>query len=384
MVIPRGDAVALARALVQIDSRNPTLTPGSPGEGACARALAAVLDDWGFSVETPEVAPGRPNVVARLGPADAPAIMLNGHLDVVGIEGMVHDPFAAELRDNRIYGRGSADMKGGLAAMCAAAVAGHASGANRQILITAVVDEEYESLGMRALMASGLRAEAAIITEPTQLAICPAHRGFVWLDVSLRGRAAHGSRYDIGVDAITHAGLLLAELDQLESTRESGPRHSLLGRGSLHASKIRGGVGMSTYPEECELAIERRTLPGESAEKAIREITDACERVKSTHPDFEARVTLSTAQLASDVSPDAPIVKRLRGALERERVPVRIEGMSAWTDAALLNEAGIPAVCFGPGDIALAHAAEEFVPVEEIGVATRVLTRVVREWCAGV
>ena len=381
MAIPRGDAVALARALIQIDSRNPTLAPDSPGEAGCARMLASVLDDWGFSVEMADIAPGRSNVVARIGPRDAPALMLNGHLDVVGVEGMVHDPFAAELRDNRIYGRGSADMKGGLAAMCAAAVSIPTSNRNRQILVTAVVDEEYESLGMRALLSSGVRAEGAIITEPTRLAICPAHRGFAWLDVSFRGRAAHGSRYDIGVDAITHAGLLLAELEQLERTRESGPRHPLLGRGSLHASKIRGGVGMSTYPEACELAIERRTLPGESAEKAMQEITNACDRVKVKHPAFDARVTLSTAQLPSDVPPDSPIVKRLRGALERENVPVRIEGLSAWTDAALLNEAGIPAICFGPGDIALAHAAEEYIPLEEIGVATRVLSRVVREWC---
>jgi acetylornithine deacetylase len=307
--------------------------------------------------------------------------MLNGHLDVVGVEGMIHEPFGAEVRDGRIYGRGSADMKGGLAAMCAAAVAGVGPKSKKQILIAAVVDEEYESLGLRALLASGVRPDAAIITEPTRLAICPAHRGFAWFDVSLRGRAAHGSRYDIGVDAITHAGLLLAELDQLEGTRDAGSRHRLLGRGSLHASKIRGGVGMSTYPEECELAIERRTLPGESAEQAMREITDACERVKARRPEFNARVTLSTAQLPSDVPPDAPVVKRLRGALERENVPVKIEGLSAWTDAALLNEAGIPAICFGPGDIALAHAAEEFVPVEDIAIATRVLTRVVREWC---
>ena len=381
MPIPRGDAVALARALIQIDSRNPTLAPDSPGEGDCARALASVLDDWGFSVELMETVPGRPNVVARLGPSDSPVLMLNGHLDVVGVEGMIHEPFAAEIRANRIYGRGSADMKGGLAAMCAAAVSGAGPKARRKIVIAAVVDEEYESLGMRALLASGVRAQAAIITEPTNLSICPAHRGFAWLDVSLRGRAAHGSRYDIGVDAITHAGLLLAELEQLERTRESGPRHPLLGRGSLHASKIRGGVGMSTYPEACELAIERRTLPGESAEKAMREITDACDRVKAAHPGFDARVTLSTAQLPSDVPADAPIVKRLQGALKRENMPVKIEGLSAWTDAALLNEAGIPAICFGPGDIALAHAAEEFVPVEEIGLATRALTRVVREWC---
>jgi acetylornithine deacetylase len=381
VAIARGDAVALARALIQIDSRNPTLVPDSLGEGDCARALASVLDDWGFSVEVTDSPPGRPNVLARLGPKDTPVLMLNGHLDVVGVEGMTHQPFAAEIRDNRIYGRGSADMKGGLAAICAAALTAGSKSAKRQVLIAAVVDEEYDSLGMRALIASGVRAEAAIITEPTRLAICPAHRGFAWVNVSLRGRAAHGSRYDIGVDAITHAGLLLAELDRVEQTRESGPRHPLLGRGSLHASTIHGGVGFSTYPERCDLAIERRMLPGESIEKALREITDACERVKAGRPGFDARVTLSTAQLPSDVDPDAPIVGRLRGALERENVAVRIEGLSAWTDAALLNEAGIPAICFGPGDIGLAHAAEEFVPIEEIGLATRVLARVVREWC---
>jgi acetylornithine deacetylase len=381
MPIPRGDAVALARALIQIDSRNPTLAPDSPGEGDCARTLASVLDDWGFSVELMESVPGRPNVVARIGPRNTPALMLNGHLDVVGVEGMIHNPFSAQLRGDRIYGRGSADMKGGVAAMCAAAAKGADADSSRQILVTAVVDEEWESLGMRALLADGIRAEAAIVTEPTRLAICPAHRGFVWMDIVVTGRAAHGSRYDIGVDAITHAGLLLAELEKLERTRESGPRHQLLGRGSLHASKIQGGVGMSTYPELCNLAIERRTLPGEPAEKAMGEIRDACDRVRSEHPQFAARVTLNTAQLPSDVPVDSPIVERLRGALEREGVPVKIEGLSAWTDAAPLNEAGIPTICFGPGDIALAHAAEEFVPIEEIDVATRVLTRVVREWC---
>ena len=138
---------------------------------------------------------------------------------------------------------------------------------------------------------------------------------------------------------------------------------------------------MSTYPELCNLAIERRTLPGETAEKALGEIRDACDRVRSEHPQFAARVTLNTTQLPSDVPLDSPIVKRLRGALEREGVPVKIEGLSAWTDAAPLNESGIPTICFGPGDIALAHAAEEFVPIDDIDAATRVLTRVVREWC---
>ncbi len=381
MAVPRGDAVALARALIQIDSRNPTLAPDSPGEGDCARALASILDDWGFTVRLIDAVPGRPNVVARLGPPDAPALMFNGHLDVVSVEGMMHEPFAAEVRGNRIYGRGSADMKGGVAAMCAAALKGASPDSARQILVTAVVDEEYESLGMRAVLAAGVVADAAIITEPTRLAICPAHRGFVWIDVAFRGRAAHGSRYDLGVDAITHAGLLLAELESLERTREKDTQHPLLGRGSLHASKIQGGVGMSTYPETCNLSIERRTLPGESVEKALKEITDSCASLRSRQAHFDARVTLSTTQLPSDVPLESPIVKRLRGALEREKLPVRIEGLSAWTDAALLNEAGIPTICFGPGDIALAHAAEEYVPITEIETATRVLTRVVREWC---
>ena len=380
-MIARGDAVALARALIRIDSRNPTLVPGAPGEAEVARALAAVLDEWGFSVEITEAAPGRPNVVARIGPRDGPALMLNGHLDVVGVEGMVHEPFAADIRSGRIYGRGSADMKGGLAAMCAAAtVASERS--NAQVIIAAVADEEYESLGLRSLLDSGLSADAAIVTEPTRLAICPAHRGFAWIDVAFTGRAAHGSRYDIGIDAILHAGLLLAELDELEQTRSDGLTHPLLGRASLHASKIHGGVGMSTYPERCDLAIERRTLPGESSEQALREIAGACERIRARRPAFNAQVRLNTAQAPSDVAVDAPIVKRLRSALESESIPVKIEGLSAWTDAALLNEAGIPAVCFGPGDISLAHAAEEYVPVTDIEQATRVLTRVVRDWCS--
>lgn len=380
MKIPRGDAVALTRALVQIDSRNPTLVPGAPGESACALFLARVLGEWGFETELFEQVPGRPNLVARIGPRGAPSLMLAGHLDVVGVEGMTHPPFSAEMRDGRIYGRGSADMKGGIAAMCAAATTITAK-SRKSIVIAAVVDEEYESLGMRALLASGVRAEAAILTEPTRLAVCPAHRGFVWMNVGIRGRAAHGSRYDIGVDAITHAGLLLAQLDTLERTRESGLTHPLLGRGSLHASTISGGTGMSTYPETCELAIERRTLPGESAETALAEIRGAIDRVKAKNPAFDATVALTTAQAPSDVGLDAPVVRALASALRAEGLTSTVEGLSAWTDAALLNEAGIPAICFGPGDIALAHSAEEWVPLAEIETATRALTRLASDWC---
>lgn len=380
--IPRGDAIALTRALVQVDSRNPSLSPDGPGEGPIASELAAILEGWGFDVELSDSAPGRPNLVARAGPHDAPALMLAGHLDTVGVEGMTHDPFAADIHDGRIYGRGSCDMKSGVAAMCAAALQARdaVSSPNGQIVIAAVTDEEYDSLGMRALMASGLRAEWAILTEPTRLAICPAHRGFVWTEIEFTGRAAHGSRYDIGVDAIRHAGLVLAELDALDRGALHEKSHRLLGRGSLHASTIEGGIGLSTYPDRCVLRMERRTIPGESSDDALREIRSACERVRERNPELNVAVKLIGAQLPSDVSTDAPVVKALGNSLRAEKLRVSIEGLSAWTDAAVLNESGIEAVCFGPGDLGLAHAAEEFVLIDEIEKATRVLTRVAIDW----
>lgn len=383
--IPRGDAVALTRALVRIDSRNPTLSPDSAGEVAIALHLSHLLSRWGFAVEC-DPAAIRPNVIARLGPAGAPALMLAGHLDTVGVEGMTHEPWEGAIRGGRLYGRGSCDMKSGVAAMCVAALRALdrlEGAARRQVIVAVVSDEEYESIGMRALLESGIGAEHAILTEPTRLAVCPAHRGFVWAEIVFTGRAAHGSRYDIGIDAIRHAALVLAELDAFETEVLATRTHPLLGRASLHASTISGGIGMSTYPDRCTLALERRTLPGESAEGVMREIQSACDRVRTRDQRLDASVRLLTTQAPSDVALDAPVVRMVERALKAESMPAPVEGLSAWTDAALLNEAGIPAICFGPGDIGLAHAAEEYVPVREIEAATVVLERVALEWMRG-
>lgn len=381
MTLPRGDAVALARELVRIDSRNPSLVSGAPGEHAVARTLAEILAAWGFTTTVHDAAPGRPNVIARVGRGGGPSLMFNGHLDVVGTEGMVHAPFDATMQGTRLHGRGAADMKAGVAAMCAAAVRAADAGLAGEVIVAAVVDEEYESLGTSALLASGVRADAAIVTEPTRLSLNPAHRGFVWTTATVHGRAAHGSRYDVGVDAILHAGLLLAELDALQQETLARRTHPLLGHASLHASLIDGGSGMSTYPDRCTLRLERRTLPGECADDALHEVRAACTRVKSRRPSFDAEVTLDLARGPSDVSTDAPIVRALEGAMRACGEPVHVEGMSAWTDAALLNEAGIPAICYGPGDIALAHAAEEWVDITEIERAATVLTRLAQDWC---
>jgi acetylornithine deacetylase len=382
MRIERGDAVGLARELVRIDSRNPSLVANGPGEARVAHALADVLAAWGFRVAIDDVAPNRPNVVARIGNPGGRTLMFNGHLDVVGVDGMTHDPwFAASTGDvDRIYGRGSSDMKGGIAAMCAAAVLASTETMSGEIVVAAVADEEYESIGTRALLESGTRAEAAIVTEPTRLAIMPAHLGFVWLDVTTHGRAAHGSRWDIGVDAIRHAGLVLAELDRMDEEDLPKRSHALLGRPSVHASLIEGGTGMSTYPDRCTVRIERRTIPGESPDSVCAELEAACSRVRSRRPKFRGEVAVTLAQAPSDVPVDAPIVRALSSAVVASGASPRIEGMSAWTDAALLNAAGIPAICFGPGDISLAHAAEEWVSISEIKRATDVLARLVTRW----
>ena len=384
MRVARGDAVALTRELVRIDSRNPSLVAGAPGEAAIARTLSEILREWGFRVELQEAAPGRPNVVARVGTAGSRSLMFNGHLDVVGIEGMTHPAWGDDSRDNsRIYGRGSSDMKSGVAAMCAAAARAVDSGLAGEIIVAAVVDEEYESAGTRTIVERGIRADAAIVTEPTQLAIMPAHLGFVWIDITTHGRAAHGSRWDLGVDAIRHAGLVLAEIDRLDADELPRRGHPLLGRPSVHASLIDGGTGMSTYPDRCTVRIERRTIPGETPENVRRELEDACAGVAARRPSFRAEVAVTFSQAPSDVAVDSPIVRALGDAIRAQGETVRVEGMTAWTDAALLNAAGIPAICFGPGDIRLAHAAEEYVKIDEIERATEILSRLATQWCGG-
>ena len=383
MTIDRGDARGLTKALVAIDSQNPSLVPGGAGEGAIARALADVLRDWGFRVEVQEIAPGRLNVVARVGRSGGRSLMFNGHLDVVGVAGMTHAPFDPVEKSGFLYGRGSADMKAGIAAMCAAAARAADTGLMGEIIVAAVCDEEFTSIGTRGLIERGVRADAAIVTEPTQLAIMPAHKGFVWIDAKFIGRAAHGSRYDIGIDAIRHAGLFLAELDRYEAMTLASRAHPLLGRPSVHAAGITGGSGMSSYPELCSLSIERRTIPGETTEQVRLEIEELLDRVKIADDRFNGSITVTMEQQPSDVSTSAPIVRALAQSLANCAIRESIAGMTAWTDAALLNAAGIPSICFGPGDIGVAHAAEEFVPVKEIEDATHVLADLALRWTAG-
>jgi acetylornithine deacetylase len=209
----------------------------------------------------------------------------------------------------------------------------------------------------------------------------PAHRGFTWVTIECRGHAAHGSRYDLGVDAILHASHVMTALADFEREELTTHTHALLGHASMHAGTITGGAGWSTYPETCRLEIERRTLPGESAEQVVGEIQGVCDRVRQRQATLQATVQHVFSQLPSDVAVDAPICKALSESLKRRGEPVRVAGMSAWTDAALLNAAGIPAICFGPGDMTLAHANREWVELSEVDRACDVLADLALAWC---
>ncbi|HSM59221.1 MAG TPA: ArgE/DapE family deacylase [Longimicrobiales bacterium] len=367
-----GDPVGLARALVRIPSVNPVLATGGDGEGVIASTCAEWLSGWGYDVRVDEVAPGRCNVVGTL-EGRGPGLLLNGHLDTVGVEGMTVDPFGGEIRDGRLWGRGACDMKGGLAALLAAAHRLSRGGPRPPLVVALTADEEHASLGMDALVRSGVRADLAVVCEPTSLRVMPAHKGFVWVRALFRGRAAHGSRPEQGIDAIRHAGLFLAALDELAAELAARPAHALLGQGSLHAGTIQGGSAESVYPERCELLLERRTLPGERPEAVVREFRGVLERLSRREAALDASLEMTLERPGTEVPEEARVVRGLLDASAARGVVPVVEGMTAWVDAAFLNEAGVPAVCYGPGDIAQAHSADEWISVDEIRTCADVL-----------
>ncbi len=366
------DPVEMTRALVRTPSVNPVLESGGDGEGAVAELTAGWLRDWGYDPRCTEVAPGRYNVVACRGAGLGPSLLLNGHLDTVGVAGMT-EPFSGAVRDGRIHGRGAADMKSGVA--CALAVAAELAdkAIPGELIVALTADEEHASLGMEALVAEGTGADAAVVCEPTSLAIMPAHKGFLWIDAFARGRAAHGSRPELGIDAIAHMGHVLVAFEEEARRLARETDHPLLGPASLHAGTITGGSAPSVYPDRCHLVVERRTLPGETAESAMIEAAEVLERARRGCPELSAWIEAGLYRAATEVAEDSPLVSGLKRACAAAGLPGTVKGMSAWVDACFLNEAGTPAVCFGPGSIAQAHAAQEWVSVTEIQRCAQVL-----------
>ena len=372
----------MARKLVRTASVNPVLEQGGAGEKEIAALVAGWLGHWGYATRTTEVAPGRFNVVAGRGRGPGPVLLLNGHLDTVGVEGMP-DPFSGEVREGRLHGRGAADMKGGVACILTAAARLAAEDLPGQLVVALTADEEHASLGMEALVASGIRADAAIVCEPTGLAVMPAHKGFLWINAGVKGRAAHGSRPELGVDAIAHAGHLLVAFEGETARLARETDHPLLGPASVHAGTVSGGSAPSVYPDRCEVVFERRTLPGETVEQVMREAAAVLARARRGRPELNATLEPGLFRAGTEVPAASPLVEGLLAACERAGVPGRVAGMSAWVDACFLNQSGIPAVCFGPGSIAQAHTMGEWIAISQMETGAEILTDFSRRFLAG-
>ena len=365
--IDTGYTTRVLQDLVRINSVNPRLDPAAPGEREIAEWVGREMAAVGADVRLHEPTPGRVSVVARLrGSRPGRSLMFNAHADTVDAGGMA-EPFSGKIEDGRLCGRGAFDMKGGLAAMMGAvkalADAGRPHGG--EILLAAVADEEYASVGTEDLV-TRYRPDAAIVTEPTALDICLAHKGFAWFEVTTTGRAAHGSRFDLGIDANMRMGRVLADLDRLEQDLRRRPPHPLVGPPSIHAATIAGGSGISTYAASCKLQIERRTIPGETREQVVDEIETIIQRQMARDPGFEADLNVLLVREPFEVAPDAPIVRALTEASTAVlgHRPA-FAGQTPWMDAALLAAAGVETVVMGASG-AGAHAKEEWVEVESV------------------
>jgi acetylornithine deacetylase len=370
--------IGLLRELVAIDSVNPSLVAGARGEAEIARRIAAELRAIGLGVELTEVAPARPNVIGVLeGRAPGRSLMLCGHIDTVGVTGMAR-PFDPVELDGRLYGRGAQDMKGGVAAMIGAArIIAESGGLDAgRLVIAAVIDEEHASLGADALVTQ-FRADAAVVTEPTDLDIAVAHKGFQWVSFQTRGRAAHGSRPREGRDAIVRMGRVLHGLEALDRRLQSGVPHALLGTASLHASLISGGRELSSYPDHCNLDVERRTLPGEADDIALGEAEGILEGLRRSDREFEGSATLVFGRKPYEIEATHPLPEMLTRASASVGHSPRAVGMSFWTDAAILGAAGIPSVLFGPGGAGL-HSTEEYVRLREVEICRDALVELTR------
>jgi acetylornithine deacetylase len=368
--------------LIRINSINPQLVPDGAGEAEIAAYIAGALRRLNLEVITHEPEPGRVSVVGKLkGKGGGRSLMLNGHIDTVGVAGMP-EPFSAAIHNGRIYGRGAYDMKGSIAACMTAvkALADANVSLGGDLLLAAVADEEYFSLGMAEVIKHH-QVDGAIVTEATEMNLCRSHKGFIWLEVETFGRAAHGSRFDEGIDANMRMGRFLAELDKLEKELRARSPHPLVGPPSLHAALINGGAGLSTYAPSCKLKIERRTIPGETEAQVVSEIKTIIDRLSAADPTFKATVSAFCTRDAFEVAADAAVVRAIEQAATQVRgTSPRHIGQTFWMDSALLANAGVETVVIGPVG-AGAHADEEWVDLQSLADLAAILAESAAGYC---
>jgi acetylornithine deacetylase len=355
--------------LISVPSVNPSIAPDEAhGEVEIARTVCDWLAQRGVRAWTEEAAPGRPNVVAEVGAHGiAPTLVFCAHLDTVGTSGMTIPPFAPRCESGRVYGRGSYDMKGSAAAIMCALEALRSRELRGRVMAALVADEEYASIGAADFVRRH-PVDACIVTEPSEGQLILAHKGFVWAEVRTTGQAAHGSRWDLGVSAIAKMAPIIAALDAFDRTVLRKREHPLVGPASLHCALVKGGVGLSTYAPECQLTIERRTIPGETTAAVEEELTRLIGQV-----DESARVKCFFDRPPLACDREARVVGCVRDAVTMVTGQVPIEaGVGYWMDAAIFAAAGVPTVNYGPSG-AGAHEAVEWVDLQSVVDCARVL-----------
>lgn len=377
----KDDCGELLAALVSIDSVNPDLVPGAKGEGDIAAFVADWLRRQGLEVHIEDSGrTERPNVVAvARGTGGGRSLMLNAHMDTVGVSGM-QGPFQPQIRDGRLFGRGAMDTKAALAAFMVALAKAKELPLRGDALLTAVVDEEYASAGTEAVVKKW-KADAAVVGEPTGLQIVIAHKGFVWFEIETRGVAAHGSRPDLGVDAIAKMGKVLVAIDEMTKGLLSSRAHAILGPGSIHASLIQGGQELSSYPASCRLGIERRTIPDESIDVIEKDLRQTLDRIAREDPGFSATLRRLFSREPFEAGLHEPVVELAKRHVEAvTKKPPVLSGMSAWMDSALISAAGIPAVIFGPRGMGL-HGETEWVELESVRACSVIALGMIEDFC---
>ncbi|WP_163878394.1 M20 family metallopeptidase [Paenibacillus favisporus] len=367
--------------LIRIPSENP---PGS--EEAAARYALQLLRDEGIEAELQWAAPQRPNVVARLkGTAEGPALLYNGHLDVVPVgEGWSEDPFAAVIRGGELIGRGAADMKSGVAAMLYAAILLHRRGCPfaGELILLFNVDEERENVGMRHFLRSGVHADYAVIGEPTDLGICTAHKGVGRYRIRTAGVAGHAAKVLEPDNAIPKMAALISALEPLRS-RLKESADPLLGYATLNVTQIKGGTAPNIVPQHCEIEVDRRVIPGETAAQVLEQLKEALNAAAGTSSG--AGLGAGTGEVtyevddylfipASTIPQDHELVQALVEVTgDVLRNPSAVGIFEATCEAPFLSvDLGIPTVIFGPGSLDQAHVKDERVPVRQITDAAKV------------
>jgi len=364
----------LLQELIALPSVNPAFVPaGDPraGERRVADFLAFTADRVGLEIEFQEVLPGRSNLLARLTPAGkvTQRILLAPHLDTVGI--MSEAQLKPSARQGRLYGRGACDTKGSVAAMLSALMSVAASRQRPQqteIIFAGLVDEENNQSGSRALVKNKFQADLAIVGEPTRLQVVTAHKGDLWLRLETRGKSAHGAKPHLGRNAVHAMARVVDALETDYAAQLRRRRHPLLGHATVNVGSITGGRQPNIVPAECAITIDRRTLPGETEAGVRREINTLLRArgLKATIAD-----TKGAACLPMETDARRPLVRQFCRATGRGRTI----GVDFFCDASVLAQGGIPGIVFGPGDIAQAHTADEWISLASLEQGTRMLTR---------